>query len=45
VDEINDALLLVLPTETTVLVVHFNAHIGTDMETRKGVIGRHGVPG
>ena len=42
VDEVNDALLRVSPTESTILMGDFNAHIGTDDETWKGVIGRHG---
>jgi len=45
VDEVNDALLRVSPSESIVLVGDFNAHIGTDTETWKGVIERHGVPG
>jgi len=45
VDEVNDALLKVSPSESTVLKRDFNAHIGTDTETWKGVIGRYGVPG
>jgi len=44
-DEVNDALLRVSPFESTVLTGDFNAHIATDTEAWKGVIGRHGVPG
>jgi len=42
-DEVNDALLRVSIFEFTVLMADFNAHIATDTETWKGVIGRHGV--
>ena len=45
VDEVNDALLRVSATEPTVLMGDFNAHVGTDTDTWKGVIGKHGVTG
>jgi len=45
VDEVNDALLRVSPSESTVLMGDFNTHIRTDTKTWKRVIGRHGVPG
>ena len=44
-DEVNDALLRVSPTESTVLMGDFNAHVETDTATWKGVIGKHGVTG
>ena len=45
VDEVNHALLRVSPTKSTVLMGEFNAHVGTETDTRKGVIGKHGVTG
>ena len=45
VDEVNDALLRVSATESTVLMGDFNARVGTDTDTWKGVIGKHGVTG
>ena len=44
VDDVNDALQRVGSTESTILFGDFNAHIETDSETRKGVIGRQGDP-
>ena len=45
VDNDNDALQQRIgSTESTILLRDFNAHIGTDSETRKGVIGRYGDP-
>ena len=38
-DEVNDALQQVSATESTVLVGDLNAHVGTDTDTWKGVIG------
>ena len=45
VDEVNDALLRVSATESTVLMGDFNAHVGTDTDTWKSVIGKHEVTG
>ena len=33
VDKVNDALLQVSPTESTVLMGDFHAHVGTDIDT------------
>ena len=45
VDEVNDALLRVSHTKSTVLTRNFNAHVGIDTDTWKGMIGKHGVTG
>ena len=45
VDDVNDALLQVSATESTVLMGDFSAHVGTDTDTWKGVIGKHEVTG
>ena len=45
VDEVNDAFLQVSPTEYTILMTDFNAHVGTDTDTWKSGIGKHGVTG
>ena len=44
VEDVNDALQRVGSTESTIFWGDFNAHIGTDNETWKGVIGRYGNP-
>ena len=44
VDDVNKALQRVGSTESTILLRDFNAHIGTNSETWKGVIGRHEDP-
>ena len=43
VDEVNDALPRVSRTESTILMGDFKAPVGTDTDTWKGVIGKHGV--
>ena len=43
VDEVNDALPRVSPSESTVLMGNLNAHVGTDTDMWKGVIQEHGV--
>ena len=42
-DEVNDVFPQVSLTESTVLMKDFNAHVVTDSDTWKGVIGKHGV--
>ena len=44
VDDVNDALQRVGSTESTILLGDFNAHIGTDNKTWKGMIDKHGHP-
>ena len=42
VNDVNDALQRVGSTESAMLFGDFNAHIGTDNETWKSLIGRRG---
>ena len=44
-NKVNDALLGVSPTEYAVLMGNFTAHVGTDTDTSKNVIGKYGVTG
>ena len=44
VNDVSDTLRRAGLTESTILLGDFNAHIGTNNETWKGVIGRHGDP-
>ena len=44
VEDVNDALQRVRSIESTVLLGDFNAYIGTDSKTWKGVIGTHRDP-
>ena len=44
VNDANDAIQRVRSRESTILLRDFNAHIGTDIESWKGVIGRHRDP-
>ena len=44
VDDINNALPIVVSTKSIIFLEDFNAYIGTDGESRKDVIGRHGNP-
>ena len=45
VDEVFIALLRASPNESTVPMEDFNAHVGTDTDALKGVIGKHGITG
>ena len=44
VDNFNNALNRIGSAESTILLGDFYEHIGTDNETWKGVIGKHGDP-
>ena len=44
-DEINDAFFQLSPTGFTVLIENFSSYVGTNKDTWKGVIGKHGVTG
>ena len=43
-DEVSDALQKLTASESVILLGDFNAHVGTDNMTWKGVIGKHGDP-
>ena len=45
VGDVNDALLRVSPAESIILMRDCNAHVGTDTDLWKGVIGKHSVTG
>ena len=45
VDDVNDALLRISPTASTVLMGDFNAYVETETDTWKEVIGKLGVTG
>ena len=44
-DEINEALLRLSPTGFTILIENFSSYVGTNSDTWKSVIGKHGVTG
>ena len=44
VNDVNNALLAIRSTDSVNLIGDLNSHIGTDNETWKGVIARHGDP-
>ena len=44
VDNANNALLRVESAKSTILMENINAHIETENETRKSVIGNYGLP-